>query len=531
MTKTRNYFLALVLLAGVVGCIENDLPYPTIEGEVESMVIDGESELKIDNVRQVVSVTLNDDVDLRKVRIADMSITPDSRSTLDSGDVIDLTGGGEYAINGPYSFTISTFQDYEWAIEAVQPIDRKLRLSGSIGSAIFDVDNRRAVANVSAAQDLYAIQVLEFQLGPSNAVYTPNPYTISDFSEPVDFTVEYNGIVEHWTVDVQHSYQNVVTGSANPWSKFAYLSGDVLPGSILKAGFEYKESGAESWTVLEAQPSSGKIEAVAVDLQPNISYVFRAFLGEEYGDEVSFTTTIAPSVPNMNFDEAYFENSSWYFNASGGNSYWATGNEGIKAAGKAASTTSVDDAVSGKAVKMVTYNGVLLVSVAAGNIYTGTYKTILSSTPSEALKSAVMGRPYSGRPTMLKGWYKYTPAVIGSGSYWPKAATDFGVNFADSVGRNDWCHIYIALEKWPDGAEVRPDESLITTIGYGELRGNQEVSGYTQFEIPIEYYDLVTEPNHISIVATSSLNGGFFCGAAGSELYVDDFEFSFDYIP
>ncbi len=525
-----------VLLAVAVllssGCIENDIPYPLIFGGIQSIEIEGGSDIKIDATNQLISVTISDTVDLRDVEVLSIVFTTECSSTLGSGDVIDLCSTTSYGVGDPYLFTVSTFQDYEWKIVATQSIDKEIVISGSIGSATFDNENFEAIVSVAQSQDLSDVVVEKFVLAPSVATYSPDPYSVTDFSRPVEFLVSYFGIEELWTIDAQYTASNVATGSSNAWATFAYLYGDVLATSTLQAAFEYQEAGASGWTTIEVDNNSGKIEAVITELQPNTKYNYRVLLGDEYGDTESFTTDDMPTVPNLSFDEAYYESSVWYFNATGGNSYWATGNLGVRAAGKESSTTSVsgDEAVSGSAVKMLTYNSVLMVSVAAGNLYTGTYETVLSSNPSEALKSAVMGREFEGRPTSLSGWFKYSPEVISDGSYWQKAATEFGYNFADSVGQKDWCQIYIVLEKWPEGATERPDESLIERVAYASLQTNELVSEYEYFTLPLEYYSLTAEPNHISIVATSSLNGGYFCGAAGSTLYVDEFSLSYDYL-
>lgn len=522
----------MLLLCSVSGCILNDLPYPSISGEVLSIELNGQKEVTIDTRNRVVTIVLSDTVDFRAIEVKELSITADASSTLKAGDIINLSTGSGYEIGEPYSFTISTFQDYEWTIVASQPITRSVVMSSMIGEASFDFDNKSVVVKVAQTQDLYSIRVTDFVLAPSVATYSPDPYTVSDFSDVVDITVEYFGIVENWSIYVQHTTVNAVTNTPSPWSRFAYLSGSVNTLLTSTCGFEYKEVSATDWEVIEVEHQGGTISAVATDLKANTSYLCRAFIGGDYGDEIEFTTDTEPAVPNLSFDSAYQVGNVWYFNASDGNSYWATGNLGVSFAGKESSTTWVtgDEAVSGHAVRMVTYNDVIMVKVAAGNLYTGTYETKASTDPEVAVKSAVFGRPYVGRPTSLSGWYRYSPQVITSSSYWAAAATAFDVNFADSVGKNDWCHIYVVLEKWPDGETVRPDnESLITRIAYGELRNNQAVSVYTPFTIDLEYYSLTELPTHISIVSTSSINGGYFCGASGSILYVDDFSIGFDY--
>lgn len=525
--------VVLALLLFVSGCIHNDLPYPVISGDVLSIELNGQRELTIDSRNRIITVVLNDTVDIRAIKVNELTITDDASSTLNKGDIIDFSTTQSYEFGESYLFTISTFQDYEWQIVATQPIERKISLSGIIGEASFDTFNYSAVVKVTQDQDLYNIVVSDFVLAPSVATYTPDPYTLSNFSKDVEIEVEYFGIVENWSIQVQHSLENVITNTPSPWSRFAYLSGSVNSALTSTSGFEYKEQSASDWEVLEVAHKDGILNGVATGLKPNTSYVCRAFIGGDYGEEISFTTYNEAAVPNLNFDDAYQDGKTWYFNASDGNSYWATGNEGVITAGKESSTTSVtgNEAVSGNAVRMVTYNDVLMVQVAAGNLFTGTYSTVFSSDPVAALKSATFGRPYTGRPTALKGWYRYSPETITDGSYWQKAATEFDVNFADSVGKSDWCHIYIVLEKWPDGETVRPEnEDLITTIAYGELRNNEKVSNYTEFTIPLEYYTLYEIPTHITIVSTSSINGGYFCGASGSVLYVDEFSLDFEYI-
>lgn len=516
----------ITILIGAIAlssCINNDIPYPVITGAVLKMEVEGQSELKIDAAKNVVELVLSDTVDLRRVRISSLQVTAESSSTIDSGDVIDLTDGVTYAIAPtPYKFTITTFQDYNWQIVASQPIEREVLLSGGIGKASFDTENRTIVIKVAQSQDLYDITVEKFKIGPSNAVYAPDPYTVCDFSKPVEIVMSFSGMEEKWTVEVEHSFENVVTGKANAWAQFVYLDGDVLPTSTLEPAFEYSEvvkenPEARTWAEVAASNKSGKITGVATGLKPNTEYVFRARLGGEYGAEVTFKTETSPIVPNLGFEDAYQEGITWYFNKEGKNSFWATGNEGVGIIKKSnTSSVSGNEAVKGNAVRMETLTGVPMVEVAAGNLYTGTYQTNMG----DPIKSAVMGRPYKGRPTRFSGWYRYTPKAVD--------AYSSKFNFADSIGKMDWCHIYVTLEKWPDGAEVRPDAG-IEIVAHGEFRSNQEAASYAQFSVPIVYNSLTTRPTHIVMTATSSINGGFFCGATGAVLYVDEFELGFDY--
>lgn len=517
----KRYILLLISALAFGGCINNDIPYPVITGAVLKMEVEGQTDLQIDGSKNLVTLTLSDTVDLRRVRVRALQVTSESYSTLDSGDVIDLTDGVNYAIaETPYKFSISTFQEYQWQIVATQPIVREVSMSGSIGKPSFDFENKTVVVKVAKSQDLYDITVEKFQIGPSNAVYSPDPKTVCDFSEAVYIDMTYHGITEKWAVEVEHSFENVITGKVNAWGLFALLEGDILPTSTMEPAFEVREANSQAWTEVEATNKSGKITGVAKSLKPNTDYLFRARLGGEYGAEVAFKTETVPLVPNMNFEDAYQDGIVWYFNKDGGNSYWATGNEGVKII-KLSNTISVlgSEAYKGKAVRMETITGVPMVTVAAGNLYTGTYATNMGN----PILSAVMGRPYKGRPTTFSGWYRYTPK--------PVDAYSSKFNFADSIGKMDWCHIYVTLEKWPDGAEVRPADNLITKIAHGEFRSNKEAPVYTRFSTPITYLSLTERPTHVVMTATSSINGGLFCGATGAVLFVDEFELGFDYVP
>lgn len=273
--------------------------------------------------------------------------------------------------------------------------------------------------------------------------------------------------------------------------------------------FEYKKTTDTEWTVVPVEDVeitstlNQKYQARVIGLSPLTKYEVRSygngFIFEDDAIWLNFTTDDAPEIPNLSFDDGYMDGDTWYPNASGGNSYWATGNEGLTMwlVGKESNTLHTDDAVSGKAVRMFTYTGITMVDVAAGNIYTGTYSTNMSNPAS----SAVMGRSYTGRPLGLKGWYKYTPKSISSSEL-------------------DKCHIYISLEDW-GSATSRPSNP--TVIGYAELKSDETTTEYQQFELTIDYYSTAT-PTHITIAATSSHQGGDFIGAANSELYVDEFE-------
>ena len=237
--------------------------------------------------------------------------------------------------------------------------------------------------------------------------------------------------------------------------------------------------------------------------------------GDKAGETCTFTTESYVEILNLNFDTWTQKGKNWYPNADASNSYWATGNEGVTTLGDSNSIpVEGSEANNGKAAKLKTVS-VALVGYAAGNLLIGNYSTNLNNMAA----SVQFGRSYNGaRPVKLSGYYKYTPGT---------SMNKNGKIPSDRTLTVDECDIYIKL--WSGDAVIA--ESHFVT--------NQTVSDYTHFELPIEYTDMTKRPDKITIVATSSRYGGEFEGsgmlntkvvgqvAAGSTLWVDDFELSY----
>lgn len=274
--------------------------------------------------------------------------------------------------------------------------------------------------------------------------------------------------------------------------------------------FEYRIKSTDTWktidpTLMTFSPVVDGVQSFSADasahgipfgIEAEYRAVFksRASLPQGYYVEL---------LPNLNFDTWHQNGKTWYPNASGGNSFWATGNEGVNMfpVNKDSNTIPVTDDVqggSGSAVRLQTIS-VPLVKIAAGNIFTGKYKT---NTSNPGL-SVTFGRPWKFpvyRPTTLRGYYKYK-----------------GVAYD---GKDDFCHIYVRFENWGNAVD-RPASPV--TVGYGEFKTSASVDVYTAFNASITYSsDLPI--THVVLVATSSIEGEAFKGGVGSLLYIDNFE-------
>lgn len=309
---------------------------------------------------------------------------------------------------------------------------------------------------------------------------------------------------------------DISTDVSKVWGQFAYLTGQCnLAETTSPVQFRYKKVADSSWTTVEAakEGETNTYTAKVAPLDFGTEYEYYIVCGDKTGETVSFKTErfVEPEdggIPNLNFDTWSQSGKNWFANADASDSYWATGNTGVTIIGDA-TTTPVEgtEARTGKAAKMITKTGVMLVGAAAGNLFIGTYKTNMGN-PSASVN---FGRDYTGaRPVKLSGYYKYTSCAIDYGSE-PGTLT------------TDECNIYVRL--WDSDGNV---------IGFGEFIGTESVSTYQPFEFEIKYSDTTKRPAKITIVATSSHYGGNFSGmkvvgqvGSGSTLWVDDFELSY----
>ena len=343
----------------------------------------------------------------------------------------------------------------------------------------------------------------------------------ASFDISVDQTIhQYEVTVK---VPTKQESADMVTGDirndiSKVWGQFAYLSGACNLEEITSpVQFRYKKKADSEWTTVEAVQEEGtkNYSAKVAPLDFGTQYEYYILCGDKAGETCTFTTESYVEIPNLNFDTWSQNGKNWYPNADASNSYWATGNEGVTTLGNSNSVpVEGSDARNGKAGKLETVT-VALVGYAAGNLLIGNYSTNINNMAA----SVQFGRSYNGaRPVKLSGYYKYTPGT---------SMNKNGKIPSDRTLTVDECDIYIKL--WSGDAVIA--ESHFVT--------NQTVSDYTHFELPIEYTDMTKRPDKITIVATSSRYGGEFEGsgmlntkvvgqvAAGSTLWVDDFELSY----
>lgn len=359
----------------------------------------------------------------------------------------------------------------------------------------------------------------------------------------VNVSVDGTETIYTFTFDVSTEISTKLTiNNINAWSNFAYIQGSI---SNLEAGntidnnnvkYEYKEHSNDTWTSLAATAESENTYKITLtNLTPATQYDCRLTYkndatGEEFESEIqTFTTEEQATIPNLNFDEwcsvtsgSIIKKTTYYPATSADNLFWDSGNVGANTLSSVNPTQPEEiDVVLGKAAKLMSKTAAS--QFAAGSLFTGKFGSASISPLGAKLD---FGRPFTGRPTQLKGYYKYNPGNIDY--------IDTDRVTAVQEGDRDLCSIYILLADWDAPFAVNTGENKFvdindsSVIAYGELGADktspQSMNDYEEFTIDIKYRDITRKPTYILIVCSSSKYGDYFTGSTGSVLLLDEFQ-------
>lgn len=512
-------------------CIQNDLPYPTVKLYITGMTVEGQvGSALISNDDRKVTLELGETVNPKKVKVQTLELTEGGSASIGPDSIIDLSS--------PLSVTLSLYQDYVWTIEATQTIARSFTVTGQVGQAYFYPESHEASVNIPREKGLKNIEVTDLKLGPEGSVINGEEgLPVLQWENKGAFAtakvqVKYSDFIdEEWTLYVNLSDVNVGVNSVDAWTNVAWINGFGRDGE--DNGCEYKKEGDTDWIRVDASElthSGGNFKARLIHLQANTTYVCRAYSGEEYGAETTFTTGDEATIPNMSFDEWHQEGKVICPWKEGDTSWWDTGNWG-------STTLSANDnitqptsdvwggAAAGSQAAILGSKFVGIGSIgkfAAGNLFLGEYRA------TDGTNGILgMGREFSARPTKLKGHFKYTVSTIKYTDEAHKALMD----------KPDTCIVWIALGDWSEPVEIRTnpknskyfDKNDPNVIAYGEMNCAETVSAYKDFEIDLDYRSTSRVPKYLLIVCSASKYGDYFTGGEGSTMWIDDFSFEYDY--
>lgn len=533
-----------------VSCeIENDIPYPVREAEINAFKVKGmcdengkSTELaNIDRNKLTVTAYVDDSVDIAALSIEKMEVSNDATIT-PLGDAclypakfpkksFSSCQGNETVtdFSNPVQFNLSTYQDYCWTINIKQVITREVELEGQVEDAIIDPLSHNVIVYVSNNIDIKKIKVKKFSLGGEHGKVLPDPTQSETFdfsSLPTKFFVK-NAWADYsyeWSVFVYKTEaKTTLTASAFPHTVDAIVTGTKPADEVFK--LEYREEKSSSWKTCPTSAVTTKgvnYEAKISGLSPETKYVFRATAGSQSTSENSFTTTAAIQLENSSFDLWHVKNSKLYNPwAEDGASFWDTGNKGATTVGASNSVPS-EDTSTGSGFSACLQSKFIVIKFAAGNIFTGQYKRT-----DGANGVLEFGRPFSAFPSKLSFDYKYQSELInriGSSSY------------ENLKGQPDECMIYIALTDWDQPLEIRTNPSNLSLfdkndphiIAYAEMVRSQSQSSWTPETLNLQYRAQDRTPKYILVVCSSSRYGDFFTGGEGSTLFVDNMKLIYD---
>lgn len=199
-----------------------------------------------------------------------------------------------------------------------------------------------------------------------------------------------------------------------------------------------------------------------------------------------------------------------------------------------------DEAYSGsKAAKVVTLDtegapsfipGVFpsVPKVTSGSLFLGDFEVDAQKT----LRSTRFGVPYSAKPIVVRGYYKYIPGEV----YYRCDDPEKSNEAVKDASLKDECAISAVLyevssyettedhdkDERLDGTNIYTSDKIVVM----DVLESGATDGYVSFELNLEYkqeFD-ATKLYRFAIICSSSKNGTTFSGAPGSTLYVDDIE-------
>ncbi len=545
MRNIVKCIFACLSVFGAVSCIENDLSYPYVPGEIISIEFEGQKSLTIDKENRTVNVVMGETADLSRVKVNMLVLTEGAVMFVDDPEYMDL--------REPVELTIYVYEKFVWTITAVQPIERYIKVDNQVGDAEFYLEEKRAVVYVNENQSLTNVKFNDMKLEPEGSVvksvmwwryvaeegksktqiqdcdFPETPMTLDCIQECYFFVDYKNNTGDNairWSVAVVNRTAEMEIESVNPWANFAAVKGVTVDADNLVV--EYRKAADSQWTACEGvSVSDMNVRVLLKGLTPETEYVVRFTSGEDECEK-TFVTEKAAQLENFSFDDWYLDGKAWMPNKDADHKTWDTANGGSALVNVIPTRPEEEIVVSGKAARLesMTAFGML----AAGNIYTGQFDQLYG------LGAELdWGVPFGSRPLALRGWYRYTPKPV---------------NIVDNpgflnMGDTDECQIQIFLAAgWTKPFHVNSaDQTFVdkndkSIVAFNEFCSSETDTEYKKFSIPVIYNDNRI-PNYIVISACASRYGNYFVGAGpsvgedgakipGSILYVDEFELVYD---
>ncbi|WP_196017786.1 PCMD domain-containing protein [Alistipes senegalensis] len=540
LNRNLCHFVLCIAAAFASGCIENDIPYPVVVCNIESIAARGLSgDPVIDAAGRYVKLPLLETTDIQAVEITGAVVTEGAEASQEIVGVHDL--------RVPLYVTLSLYQDYPWRIEAEQTIERSFTVAGQIGATEWNAAEHTATVHVGF-RDHSSVEVLSLKLGPAGIttmscadvpeLTEDNLYRLYDFTAPRRIEVVCHGRTEIWWLSVEYTDVKVSWSHVDPWSHSAWLYAQGLSGSEL--GFRYREAGAGEWTEVARESvtaDGGSFRAQLRGLRPESAYEVVAYSDGNLSAVETFTTEAALPLPNGGFEAWSKPKKIVYPYLTEADAFWDSGNKGSATVGETIceGVSDIRPGSSGAFAALLTSKFASLAGIgkfAAGNIFIGTYAETVGTNG-----KVNFGRPFAAHPIALRGWLRYTQGKIDRIDKQPAGMTLTKEDFDEGS-------IYVALGTWTAGKYGGTEQSPVQVytkdqstffdkdgedvVAYGELILKENVGEWRQFTIELDWRVTDVVPTHLMIVCSASRWGDYFTGSTASRMWLDDFELIYD---
>lgn len=549
--------VALLLLLG--SCIKNDIPYPTIELNIQNIEGEGLTTSGISLLNHTATLTLDEKTDIQHVDITKVTYgiaTTNPMMTDTEGFISQIQSSiplvGEFDLRAPVYVTLSLYQDYEWTIQAEQTIERVFAVSGQIGATEIDIQNLTAKVFVTEETNLRSIQVDSLKLGPAEiTTYSP---TAAELSGTSFETVRYvdatcHGRTERWRLYVEKTNKKLDVSDYDLWNNTATITALSSQNEYPNSQIQYRLKGTTDWqatekgnldesnifrsTISPLWTSTTNAAGIPVKLLESTqgffagkTYEFRLLVNNVETETYEFTTPAGDEIPDgsMTNDEL-----SCFTTKNENSEFWASGNNSIT---KDLCSQVTYPAVGGALCARLKAFAPPIVGIASGNLMSGTF--LMKGTTG----TVGFGQPYAwtARPTAMKVKYHATVGIVNKAKF-------SGAPLV--IGDQDESRIFVAIVDWNGRHDVASgtsdpkgiwDPTKISStdegqiIAYGSIFIDESTEGDELVEVtlPLNFYDnLAARPTGrytIVISCSTSAYGDFMTGCTSNIMYVKDFE-------
>lgn len=198
ISKLRYFCLAVMMLAGVAGCNEDNTSDLRLDGDtwLTTLQLD-EYEGVIDNSTMSVTVGVPETYDTDAMTVTAISASEGATTSIQTGDVLNFTF--------PQTITVTNGDAYlDYTVSVVHDEARitAFTLNGSY-MGIINQDNRTILVRVPTTEDVTSM--VPSITTTAGATVTPASGEAVDFSQPVQYTVTYRTATATYTVTVEQS--------------------------------------------------------------------------------------------------------------------------------------------------------------------------------------------------------------------------------------------------------------------------------------------------------------------------------------